>query len=110
MILRTSWLRTVWPFGARHGGMLDVAVRSTVVEHQFKGAADISLAWACACQAKYAVVKRNWRTLVQAVFGRSLQWMNSVLEDDDDQHLSGLSSEGEAKRATLMRATLPGLE
>ena len=66
---------------------------------------DDPLALSVACQAKNAVIKRNSRTPEQAVIGRSLQWSNSVLEGDDGVHLAGHSAEGEATRATLMRAT-----
>eukprot|EP00972_Heterocapsa_arctica_P088146 12998435-Heterocapsa_arctica.AAC.1 len=65
----------------------------------------MALALACACQAKNATIKRNGRTPEQAVFGRSLRWMSTVLNDDDDLHLSALDAEGEALRSTLMRAT-----
>eukprot|EP00972_Heterocapsa_arctica_P008005 1169762-Heterocapsa_arctica.AAC.1 len=56
-------------------------------------------------QAKNATIKRNGGTPGQAAFGHSLRWMSTVLNDDDDLHLSALDTKGATRCSTLMRAT-----
>eukprot|EP00972_Heterocapsa_arctica_P033623 4948078-Heterocapsa_arctica.AAC.1 len=87
--------------------MLDDCGRAFVTEHSVEGQAQMALALALAdtCQAKNATIERNGRTSEQVAFARSLRWMSTVLNDDDDLHLSALDAEGEALRSTLMRAT-----
>ena len=92
-------------FTERHGGMLDDCVRVQVKHYNLKGKRQMKMGLAAAYQAKSGTIKRNCRTPEQAVFGKSLRWMTSLLNDDDDDHLAAKSAESEAVRATMMRAT-----
>eukprot|EP00972_Heterocapsa_arctica_P055557 8195357-Heterocapsa_arctica.AAC.1 len=65
----------------------------------------MALALADTCQARNATIECNGRTPEQVAFARSLLWMSTALNDDDDLHLSALDAEGEAFRSTLLRAT-----
>ena len=64
----------------------------------------MKLALSSAYQAKNSTIKRNARTPEAAVFGKSLRWMSSLLNDDDDSCLAARTAEGEALRASMMRA------
>ena len=97
-----------WQHGLakRHGGLLGTIFRKAVYEHDVKGRANVSVAIACCCQAKNAVMTRNGLTAEQAVFGRSLRFteMNTTDDCDDDILVGVLGAQGPAWRAQQIRS------
>jgi hypothetical protein len=91
--------------GERHGGIHATMATAIIHEQQVESREDMALSLACASQAKNSLMKRNGHSPEQGVFGRALRLVGGNLADDDDAGLAALDAQGEAARATRMRAT-----
>ena len=84
----------------RHGGLLGTIFRKVCYEHKINGKSAVSMTLALCCQAKNSLMTRNGLTAEQAVFGRSLRFMElSTVDHGDDVLVCVLGAHGAAWRA-----------
>ena len=91
-------------FAERHKRIFGEVWTKVVKEFGIVGLERSKLALAVCVQAKYLTMSRSGLTPEQAVFGRSLRWLESENRDDGDVLLAALGSDGEAWLAAQIRA------
>ncbi|CAE8702081.1 unnamed protein product [Polarella glacialis] len=91
--------------GERHGGILNNILMAIVYEHQVEGKPQMAMALAAAITAKNSLLKRHGYTPEQAVFGRSLNWAQDLVDEPEDCKASSFQDVGDVATTASMRRT-----
>ncbi|CAE8672228.1 unnamed protein product [Polarella glacialis] len=91
--------------GERHEGILNNILMAIVYEHQVEGKPQMAMALAAAITAKNSLLKRHGYTPEQAVFGRSLNWAQDLVDEPEDCKASSFQDVGDVATTASMRRT-----